>query len=70
MARRTRVDATWQARPRCRATQAHAGSLGGSNGRVRVVGATRVHTNARGGATWQVTGLAFEGLTGYWALIR
>ena len=51
MARGTRSDATWHAMPRGRATRAHAGSLGGPSGRGRVAGATRVHTDARGGTT-------------------
>ena len=37
------------------------GSLGGPSGRRRVARATRVHADARGGATWRVRGLAFEG---------
>ena len=49
VARGTRADATWHARPRGRATRAHAGSLGGSSGRGCVAGATRVHADARGG---------------------
>ena len=58
------ADAMWHARPHGRATLAHAGSLGGPNGHGCVAGATQVHTDARGGDTWQVMGLAFEGSTG------
>ena len=64
MARGTRADVTWHTRPRGRATQAHAGSLGGPSGCGCVAWATRVHADARGGATWRVRGLAFEGPTG------
>ena len=64
MARGTRADATQHARPRGRATRANEGSLGGSSGRGRVVGATRVHADVRGGVTWRLRRLAFEGPTG------
>ena len=68
MARGTRADAKWHARPRGRATRAHAGSLGGPSGRERVARATRVHANARGGATWQEGGWHLKGprVSGPW----
>ena len=48
MARGTRVDATWHARPHGIAMRAHARSLGGPSGRGRVAAAMRVHADARG----------------------
>ena len=64
MACGTRLDMMWHPRPRGTVTRAHAASLGGPSGRGRVAGATRVHADAPGGATWQVRGLVGEGPTG------
>ena len=70
VARGARADATWHARPRCKAVRAHVA------GRWRRGGADawQGHASPRrcpSGATWQerVTGLASEGPTGWWALV-